>query len=242
MEPFSAEFFGKEFSTAKRPGKIRKIDERITIIGMLITTVTMYVLTFQNLMNPLYFSILFVVHLTLLLMTRFNETDPAIPLFILRHYESMVCYFLPFIYIAYILVIITVTPLSVGLASSLIFLKFALILYFWVILSSIPIGGIHFTITIFIYVVGTVIRFFPGYDPPVVLYFTFFMQFLWGLGYWYSHTLFFINAFRKKHDLGEKTNLVRNIAITLFVCLNIIGLSIILNEPLVFAYFKSWIH
>ena len=186
MEPFSAEFFGKEFSTAKRPGKIRKIDERITIIGMLITTVTMYVLTFQNLMNPLYFSILFVVHLTLLLMTRFNETDPAMPLFILRHYESMVCYFLPFIYIAYILVIITVTPLSVGLASSLIFLKFALILYFWVILSSIPIGGIHFTITIFIYVVGTVIRFFPGYDPPVVLYFTFFMQFLWGLGYWYS--------------------------------------------------------
>lgn len=234
------EFFGKSYFISTKMRNDKKCDERRTILVFITTTLIMYLMAFRGLLNPLYFSVLFIVHLGVLLKTRFNETDPGLPLLFLRHYESMICYFLPFLYIAYFLTIITEYPKGNSVEIALIFVKFALIIYFWVVLSSIPFLGIYFSVSILTHIVGITIRLFPGYDPPVVLYFTFFFQFLWGLGYWYSHTHFMIRMMRKREDLGVYDNRGKWIALVLTIIYNIIGVLILFNEQQVFSIIKTY--
>lgn len=208
---------------------------------MIFNTISLYYLAFRNALTPIYFSMLFIVHFTILLFTKFNEENPGLGLLLCRHYESMICYFLPFLYIAYILTLITDSSRSNPAQTALIFVKFSLIIYFWVVFSSIPFLGIYFSISILTHVVGVVIRFFPGYDPPVVLYFTFFFQFLWGLGYWYSHTHFVIRMIRKREDLGHLNDLGKWISILLSLLLIGIGLWLIFNENSMFSFLHSLI-
>jgi len=198
-------------------------------------------MAFQNIITPLIFTILCGIHLIVLLKTRFNETNPGLGLIYFRHYESMICYFVPFLYIAYVLTIIMEYPKGNSIEIALIFVKFALIIYFWVVFSSIPFLGIYFSVSILTHIVGITIRLFPGYDPPVVLYFTFFFQFLWGLGYWYSHTHFMIRLMRKREDLGPHDNLGCWVAVFLTIIYNLIGIWIIFNEQEVFSMIKQYL-
>ncbi len=235
----SLKFFEKTYSEGLIAQNKKKIDENWTVVLLIITTLILYLLSFQNHLNLGYFSILFFIHLGILLKTRFNETNPRLPLLFFRHYESMICYFLPFLYIAYILTILTEYAKGNSTEIALIFVKFALIIYFWVLFSSIPFLGIYFSVSILTHIVGITIRFFPGYDPPVVLYFFFFLQFLWGLGYWYSHTHFMIRMIRKKEDLGILNNNGRGLAVLLTAIYNIIGIWILFNEQQVFSMIKT---
>jgi hypothetical protein len=222
----------KDINLPKKP--LTEAGTLLICIGLSASTCT---LSFLHLLHPVLLFVFLGLQAIIAALTRIEYNTPHPWAHFHRNWEGLIfaasLIAALFYYVTYFSE--GMTPIAAFRAD--LMLVYAYFLCLWVLLADLPVIGLYFAVTVFSKWSILFVHNYAPIDLPFIFYISGTLFSLMGVGMWFTSTVHFLNAIRRKDAYGIRAAEYHHLAQWLFPVKIFIGLVIIVFENTL----MSWI-